>query len=525
MPPPESPPPVRGRIILRNTIWNLAGFVLPMAAAFMTIPGIIARLGRERFALLSIVWVVAGYLAILDLGIGRALVRVLSESFALGRPSAGTRRLRVGIALLALVSIAVGTLLFLIGPAVATRTLQASPDAARELGACLRIVGVCAPLILVASAFRSILEARQLFALLTIIRLPSVLAIFVGPWATSFSTRSLSIAVLTWAGAWLFTFVATVRVAVTSSRALLTSDPSAVSHSGASSAPPSLATGTPAEPESSGHSASAFLGEGLWMTVSNMISPVLVYADRFVVASLLSAGEVAFYATPHEIVTRLLVFPRALLPTLFPAFAATLAVDVDHAGFMFRRAVKYVLVAMFPASLLCLAFAREILTLWLGPEFAARSALVMQILSVAIFVNAAAHVPFSLLQAAGLARWTARSHIVELLLYLPALWLVTPRFGLPGVAVAWLMLVSLDTAALFVMAARALRLTADSLLPVFTGIIAALASFAPFLFVESTLLRTALFGIVATAFAILCWTRILPANERAALRRAASGRE
>jgi O-antigen/teichoic acid export membrane protein len=57
------------------------------------------------------------------------------------------------------------------------------------------------------------------------------------------------------------------------------------------------------------------------MTVSNVVSPLMVYVDRFLIGAFLSISAVAYYVTPHEVVTKLLVLPGAVAAVFFPAFS------------------------------------------------------------------------------------------------------------------------------------------------------------------------------------------------------------
>ena len=54
--------------------------------------------------------------------------------------------------------------------------------------------------------------------------------------------------------------------------------------------------GTPALPASDHGDAKALLSFGGWITVSNIVSPLLVYVDRFVIWSFISMEAVAWYA-------------------------------------------------------------------------------------------------------------------------------------------------------------------------------------------------------------------------------------
>ena len=67
------------RQVLRHAGWNLAGNALPLAAAALAMPVIVNRMGVERFGLLSLAWVLIGYFSLFDLGLGRALTKLIAE--------------------------------------------------------------------------------------------------------------------------------------------------------------------------------------------------------------------------------------------------------------------------------------------------------------------------------------------------------------------------------------------------------------------------------------------------------------
>ena len=62
----------RPELLARNTLINLLGLGLPLAAAVVAIPPIVDGLGPERFGILGLIWVFAAWLGLLDLGLGRA---------------------------------------------------------------------------------------------------------------------------------------------------------------------------------------------------------------------------------------------------------------------------------------------------------------------------------------------------------------------------------------------------------------------------------------------------------------------
>ena len=120
------------------------------------------------------------------------------------------------------------------------------------------------------------------------------------------------------------------------------------------------------------------LSVGGWMTVSNLVSPLMTYLDRFLVGGLLSMTAVAHYATPYEVATRLILPAVAVVAALFPLFAAGYATDRTATAALFTRGVVAAGTTMFAFALGLALFAREGLQLWLGAEFAKASAGVLQ---------------------------------------------------------------------------------------------------------------------------------------------------
>ena len=70
----------QGRLLARNTILNLLGQVVPAVAAIVFLPYTLHGLGIARFGILSLAWVLLGYLGLFDLGLGRATIRFVADN-------------------------------------------------------------------------------------------------------------------------------------------------------------------------------------------------------------------------------------------------------------------------------------------------------------------------------------------------------------------------------------------------------------------------------------------------------------
>jgi len=191
------------------------------------------------------------------------------------------------------------------------------------------------------------------------------------------------------------------------------------------------------------------------MTISNIISPMMVQMDRFVIGASLSMAAVAYYATPFEMVTKILLISSAISGVAFPAFARLLG-ERDGAAThrLYWHSVKLVALGTTPAVLVAVLFAEPVMRLWLHGAFPADSASVLRILAAGVLLNALAAVPFACLQGARRADITAKIHMFEVPIYLVALVFVVPRFGIVGAALIWTARVTIDAALMHFWCAR-----------------------------------------------------------------------
>ena len=101
-------------------------------------------------------------------------------------------------------------------------------------------------------------------------------------------------------------------------------------------------------------------------------------------------------------------------------------------------------VLIAPAALVIAVFSRPLLSLWLGPEVAQRSAVVASILAVGMLVHSLVQPSFQLLQAAGRPAVPALFQTVELPVYVVYLVVMTMQWGIVGTAAAWLIRVTIS---------------------------------------------------------------------------------
>ena len=118
------------------------------------------------------------------------------------------------------------------------------------------------------------------------------------------------------------------------------------------------------------------------------------------------------------------------------------------------RAVKYTFIFMFPITLIIVTFAQQGMSLWLGEKFAENSTLILQLLAAGVLFNCIAYIPFSFLQGIGRPDITAKVNLIELPIYVAAMWVAITYNGINGAASVWMTRMAIDALILFYFAKK-----------------------------------------------------------------------
>jgi O-antigen/teichoic acid export membrane protein len=488
------PSHVRGRLLARNALLNLITLAGPLAVAVLTLPLMISGLGAERFGMLSIVWLLLTYLS--ELGVGNATTYYSAAAIGAGRNEDVGALLWTTTLLQAAIGLLLGIILAAATPLLIDHVLKIPPALSSDARACLYLLAASLPLLGCARSFRALLEATQRFDLAMVVQLPITIGSYV-------------LAAITARAGWSVALVLTTIVAVR-----LLAVPAYFA--AARRALPDVSL----KPRLQLRRLREIAGFAGWSAVSTIASPMLLYIDRFMIGALLSMTAVAYYAAPYELVARLTLIPGAVAGALFPALSQLHAqTDRLRAEQLAVRCVAILLAVLVPVVVFIFGSSRDVLTLWLGAEYAAQSAMALQILAIGVLVNAAAHVPYALLHSIGRPDLPARFHLVELPIQVVIAWLLISRFGITGAAMAWTSRMMLDAALLFMAADRKhlLRrraLSSQLLLITAAGLVLSGFAVATATQIGSSTTRLLIAGALAAACAAVLWQIALSATER-----------
>ena len=170
-----------GRLLGRNTVWNLAGMLLPTLAGVVAIPRLVHSLGVDRFGLLSLAWIIVGYFSLFDMGMGRALTKLIADKLGANEEQSIPPLVWTSMLLLLLLGVTAAAVLLSISPWLLHHVLKIPSALQPETLRSFEWLAASIPIVTVTSELRGVLEAQQRFRILNLIRMPMSIFLFLGP--------------------------------------------------------------------------------------------------------------------------------------------------------------------------------------------------------------------------------------------------------------------------------------------------------------------------------------------------------
>ncbi|MFQ2807165.1 flippase [Aeromonas caviae] len=402
--------------IIKDSAWNITAIVIPTLVA-LPVLGMLARmLSVELFGIFTLIFAILGYASVFDMGLSRALVR----SISINRNSNVDIKEYLFTSSITVVSIGciVSLVIFLFRSKIAL-LLNVTDLVYADVVNCLHLVSFVIPFLLLNIVWQSYLEGLERFKELSILKVIASVLLSVIPLLFMFIQKTIVFAVLGLVFARLISFLVFYFYACSELK----------------------------QYKSYNIFNKCKLKElfkfGSWLTVSNIVSPMMVYFDRFVLSSMVGATNVALYTAPSEIVSKLLMVPSAVSKTLFPKISNELDIGIVYKIIIFLLLIVFIMILPF------FIFSEEILTLWLGSGYEAAS-ITLRILLVGFIFNSLAQVPYTYIQAKGFSNVTAKVHLLEVIPYFILLNFLVSLYSFNGAALAWSFRVFVDCCILLV---------------------------------------------------------------------------
>ena len=392
--------------IRKHTTYNIFGVALPLGMSLVTIPIYLGMIGEARYGILAISWILLGYFGLFDLGLGRATAQRIASMEQTNTQELSTT-FWTALAMNAMLGVIGGIAIWPVATYFFGSVVDIDASLLSELSDTIPWMVLAVPLITISGVLTGALQGRSQFLEINIISLTSSVLSQLLPltvaWLHGPGLNWLLPAVIISRLLTIVVLYARCKKHVFGNFKLIVSFPLA----------------------------KRLLRFGGWVTVSSIIGPLMVVADRMLIGAFLGAKSVTFYTVPFQLAERSTILASSLASALFPRLAIA---NTTERIKLAAEALSFLTAITTPLVLIGILWVQPFLSWWLNPEFALQTAVTAQFLLVGFWLNGFARIPSTLLQAASRPHVVATCHMVELVPYLIFLYIAVQYWGLPGAA-------------------------------------------------------------------------------------------
>jgi O-antigen/teichoic acid export membrane protein len=397
--------------VSRNTAYNLAGAVIPVALSFLTVPLYLHLVGAERYGVLAIAWLLLGYFGIFDMGMGRATsFRIASLKTGSAAERADVFRTAIGINLG--IGVVGGAVLWLAGYGFFGSIFKVSDALRAETLAGLPWLAASVPVATLTGVLTGALQGREQFLQTNTVSVVSTVLFQLFPLGVAWLLGPRLAGLL---GAAVFARIVGIAILWVMCHRALTQGQ---------------------RPRWRQDQARGLLAFGGWVAVNGSIGPLLIMADRFMIGAILSARAVAVYTIPFQLAQRSTLVTNALTNALFPRLTSS---GPEERLVILDKSICTLAALLTVPVFLGLFIMKPFLILWVGSEIGNAAARIGAIVMLAFWANSFVAVYFTYFQARGTPATITKILLGQVAPYLGLLWFVLGRYGLEGAA--WLFLV------------------------------------------------------------------------------------
>ncbi|HAV4963191.1 TPA: flippase [Acinetobacter baumannii] len=396
--------------LIKNSIWNLAGFVIPSILAIPGMAILTRNLTVSEYGLFMLVFALIGYISIFDFGLNRAIIRFI----AINENNLLKKEKILGTSILVLSSIGISLLILMylcLDLIVGVLNIEGIKNEVVQNSLIFAIISI--PFFLVTQCFTGYLEGLQKFKLLNIQKTISNSLLVLLPVVFVLIESRVDYVIMGLMIGRILNLLISFFFYLRFDRIDLKIDFSIIRDM-------------------------VFFGG--WITVSNIISPIMTYFDRFILSHLTNISTVGFYSVPTEIVSRMSIIHGSIAKALFPYMSSKENISK-------KQYFKYMFSLFLITLIFCIPFfifGDVIVRLWVGEKYLGVSVDILKILLIGLIFNAMAQVPFTLIQASGFSKTTALIHLAELFPYLAIMIYMIFNYGIYGAAIAWVLRMIVD---------------------------------------------------------------------------------
>lgn len=402
--------------LFKNALYSSGSFFLISLINFITLPLFVAKLGVVQFGIFTLVTSLFGYYGIFDLGLGQGLIKFVSERTRLYQKEEIVPGILSAFWVQVLVGLVLSSILFFASESI-SRVLHVGEANVPVTSLLIRIAAIGFFFSMISAVFSSALMGMQQYHItsradaINILLLNGISLIVLYTSPGSGLKELLFINCISAALLAMFFFIAAVRK-IPRLRLRWHMDLDLLSQ---------------------------FFRFSVHVFLSKISNVFATYIVRFIIGFFAGPAAVTYYTVPSKLIGALGGVLSSAASTLMP-YVSALNTDLSQGRIpqtLIRVSAGFTAFAI-PVSLFIAVFSKQVLTVWMGAEFAEQSWLILSLLSISSLVGSFSTIPNQVVLGVGNSRLLGYFSIMAVLLYSILLPLLGKLFLLTGVAVGLL---------------------------------------------------------------------------------------
>ena len=178
------------------------------------------------------------------------------------------------------------------------------------------------------------------------------------------------------------------------------------------------------------------------MLVLAVLSLLLTQMDKIILSKLIPLEQFGYYSLAATVANLLYMVVMPISQAYYPHFSALVVQnDLEGSARSYHKAAQMISVIAGSLAFLLIAFGDHVIFLWTHDlALAQRVAPLVSALALGTLLNGLLWIPHQMQLAHGITSLAVRTNVVAILVVLPALWWITPRYGALGAAWVWVAL-------------------------------------------------------------------------------------
>lgn len=413
--------PSRERTI-RNIFFSIASQILILGTSFFTTPFIVQKLGPDAYGVVVLISTVLSYMGFMDLGLGSATIRYLTECAFTNDWERFRQILWSALLTYSGIGLAGGMVFFVLIPPIVSSWLNVPPDIRSATLIALYTLIPVFVVVLIMQIPQAIVWAHNR------IDLAAVLNLFNGvlqPVGTIFMVF-LGYGIIGVSIATLIANVVTLILSLWTAKRLF---------------------GDWGKPAYNIHIMRPLFVYGSWINIAHILSQLVQSLDKVFIGSCISAAAVGYYNLSVVIPLKLWIIHGSFASSAFPLIVslktrASPSTEIFHLVSRFLRSVQLLLL---PAVLFFALWGDTFLSVWINEEVAQHGNISIRLASIAMLITGLNGIHHIFLRAWGRADLSAKVYIGNAIGYIPILYLFIRWLGISGAGLGLVMYSVIET--------------------------------------------------------------------------------